>query len=67
MSFARESLLWCEKPGFARFCPKVGEKPENPRAFGSIPPGRHKVTESDYTVLLMPARCVFSLATASRV
>ena len=38
MILARKPLLWQEKSAFARFCPKVGKEPENPRVGGSIPP-----------------------------
>jgi hypothetical protein len=38
MMLARKPLFWREKSAFARFRPKVGRKPENPRVGGSIPP-----------------------------
>jgi hypothetical protein len=38
MITALKPLFWQEKSAFARFRPKEGEKPENPRVGGSIPP-----------------------------
>ena len=46
MIFARKPLLWLEKSAFARFCPKVGKEPENPRVVGSIPASGHRVIEA---------------------